>query len=165
MAPTIISLLKTHPVSLKEHLTTICDTLGIDTSKKPTKAQMQCDIETFLRDEPDLEPKVREIAMELISEFKLRKASETTDTAMEVDSSLNCPPPPTNLSISPVHSVNIPTQVPQQQQQQQDKPKELKRKLFTEDEGETEGETDVKKNEAQYSTRDIHSNAHRNCNP
>ena len=131
----MMSLLKTHPVSLKEHLTTICDILGIDTTKKSTKAQMQSDIETFLNDEPDLESKVRELAMELISEFKLRKATDTTDTAMEVDSSLTCPPQPTNLSISPVHSVNIPTQSQQQQQQQQqqqnsNKTKDLKRKLF-----------------------------------
>ena len=46
---------------------------------------MQSDIETFLNDEPDLESKVRELAMELISEFKQRKATESTDTAMEVD--------------------------------------------------------------------------------
>ena len=135
MAPTILSLLKTHPVSLKENLMTICDTLGINTSNKPTKAQMQSEIDTFLSSEPDLEPKVREIAVELISEFKERKNSETTTTAtttataMEIDTSLTCPPPTTHLSISPVNSTSFPTQQ-QQKPQQQHKSNELKRKLF-----------------------------------
>ena len=64
MAPTMLSLLKTHPVSLKENLQAIASTLGIDTTKNNTRAQLQSKIDQFLINEPDFEPKIRIFALD-----------------------------------------------------------------------------------------------------
>ena len=69
MAPTIITLLKTHPVSLTENLKKICHEIGL----KPTKViktKMQCEIDDLVSNQPELEVKIREMAEEMIHNAK-----------------------------------------------------------------------------------------------
>ena len=76
MSTNIIPLLKKHPVSRKENLQNIAKALGIDSSEKQTIAQYQCAIDEFLRMEPAFEDKVREIAHEILSDWKNTKGND-----------------------------------------------------------------------------------------
>ena len=77
MAPTIASLLKTHPVSLYDNLAKISNALGIDVveTQKPKKAKMQSDIEECVKTFPDYEKNVRDMANEFMA---LHKEQKTT---------------------------------------------------------------------------------------
>ena len=62
MAPTILSILKTHPISLKENLLTIANAIDLPLTSKGTKAQLQAEIDDLANKKPELERKIRDVA-------------------------------------------------------------------------------------------------------
>ena len=67
MAPTILSLLKTHPISLKENLLAIANAIDLPPTAKGTKAQLQAEIDDLVHKRPELEKKIRDM-VQTISE-------------------------------------------------------------------------------------------------
>ena len=66
----IISLLQSHPVSLKENLQNICNALELTFDPKDTKTHLTVQIETLLLKETVLKSKVREIAVTMMVEHE-----------------------------------------------------------------------------------------------
>ena len=76
MSRSINSLLKSHPISLKENLVRISRALGMEIDmEKARKAQMQNDIEECLKTYPEYEQAVRDVMDEILNEFNLQKLS------------------------------------------------------------------------------------------
>ena len=91
-----IDLLKKYPVKRKENLVKIANSLGIETidasKQKTTCAIFLVKIEDCLKSMPDLEARVREIAIEMIEDSNSNKQIGTP-----------------NLEKSPIRTVNIPS--------------------------------------------------------
>ena len=91
----IITLLQTHPVSRKDNLKSIAEALDLEYEEKDTKTDLTLAIENSLNAEPELETKVREIAITILAEYNKQKADITI-------------PKTSNLSRSPVNVYNTP---------------------------------------------------------
>ena len=80
MTPTISSLLKGHPVNLKENLIKICDALGIQVNSADVKKQkMQTDIEELVKTYEVYEQTVKDMACEMKKEYISRKTEKSTN--------------------------------------------------------------------------------------
>ena len=90
-------LLKTHPVNVKHNLEKIAGALDLHLIQKATRGQIQAEIDDYLKKEPDLFEKVREIAMEMITEYRQSKDNENNP----------------NLAKSPTITHDLPTAKPQ----------------------------------------------------
>lgn len=96
-----MDLLTTYPVRLKENLHKISDALGIQTPKKLKVPEIQKEIVEFLKDQPDLTEKVREIGNVMLMESGRAKMNEVYD-GLDV--------PTITLSKSPTHTHSYPPQ-------------------------------------------------------
>ena len=65
----IITLLQTHPVSRKDNLKSIAEALDLEYEEKDTKTDLTLAIENSLNAEPELETKVRQIAIRSVSRY------------------------------------------------------------------------------------------------
>ena len=110
----IMDLLSTYPVCLKENLYKISEALGLQTPKKLKLPEIQNEIVGFLKEQPDLTEKVREIGNAMLLESGHVKMNKVYD-ALDV--------PTFTLSKSPTHTHSYPPQPdqppPSQHQPQQ----------------------------------------------
>jgi hypothetical protein len=109
MIKSIMALLKTHPVFVKENLTGITRSLGIDQDipKNATAITLCVEIENHTKDSTKLENEVREIAEKMILDHKQKKpdsATSMTGTPTENATIPTTPPrplPPGELTTDP----------------------------------------------------------------
>ena len=86
-ASSVSSMLKTHPISLKENLAFICDKLWIELEPKDTKLIIQSKIENFSKLGDENDEKVRNLIAQLKKTNKERMASgAATATPNLIDS-------------------------------------------------------------------------------
>ena len=127
MAPTIASLLKTHPISLLDNLVEIANALAIPLEKKPKKAKLQSDIEECLITYPAYEQTVRNMANEYVTQHK-QSLAQTQNPELQEEQS--------NVSISQEtqsQDLFVVSQIMETDQLQEDSPLP-KRKLTEDDE-------------------------------
>ena len=107
MAPTIITLLKTHPVSLTENLKKICHEIGLKPTKL-TKTKMQCEIDDLVSKQPNLEEKVREIAEEMTHNAKKNRENHNSEPHHPQDENQSPQnPQTTTLSAPPPYPIEV----------------------------------------------------------
>ena len=71
-ASAILSIVKTHPISLKENLLSICAVLNIETDQKETKVSLQTKIDDASKLNEDNDKKIREKVNEIKTMHKER---------------------------------------------------------------------------------------------
>ena len=76
--PPLINLLRNGPVNRLDYLKQICEFLGIDTSKKMTRVEMQTAMDDFILIRHELEPQVREMIEKINSEVKKQRIDSSS---------------------------------------------------------------------------------------
>ena len=64
-ANAIMALLKTHPISLKDNLQSICSDLNIKIDPKETRTELQVKIDDHTKTHPSADEKVRDLAKKI----------------------------------------------------------------------------------------------------
>ena len=134
-----MDLLSHNRVNRKDNLQKIATALGLKLPKDTRKPQIRCEIEDYLKEEPQFEAKIKQIAQAMISEHKNTESNhsnnQNTPSPMETSSLATQNPfsASSTLSRSPTNVFSIPN-VSQlnlfDSQTQSQKDKSSKRKLF-----------------------------------
>jgi hypothetical protein len=97
MTKSIMAILKTHPIQLKENLMGITRTLGIhhpERPERPTITTLCVEIESHVKDSPDLENKVREMAEKIMLDYKHKRSDRATSLTESPTENVTIPPIP-----------------------------------------------------------------------